>query len=93
MPKESKGFRVKTGFASLFDLPRDILLNLPRITVIGNLQIILENHRGLVEYSDERIRINLEGKELTVTGSGLTIGAVSEAEIMIEGNIEGLHFR
>ena len=33
-------------------------MDLPRITLIGNLQLFVENHKGIIEYSDSRIRIN-----------------------------------
>lgn len=85
--------KIKGGIARAFELPRDILLDLPRITVIGALQLCIENHRGIIEYTGEKIRINLSGQELAVSGANLAISSITEEEIMIEGTIESLLFR
>ena len=34
--------------AEKFDLPKDVVLNLPKITIIGNNEIIIENHKGII---------------------------------------------
>ena len=30
------------------NLPRDIMLNIPKISIIGNNEITIENHKGIV---------------------------------------------
>jgi len=92
MAHGSGGRKLKSGIARAFELPRDILLDLPRLTLIGALQLCVENHRGIIEYTGEKIRINLSGQELTVTGANLAIGSITEGEIIIEGTIESLLF-
>jgi sporulation protein YqfC len=51
--KKEKAKRIEGSLADFFELPRDIVLDLSRLTLIGNRQIYLENHKGIVEY-DER---------------------------------------
>ena len=40
------------GVAELFDLPVDVVAGLPRLELIGNRQLYLERHTGLLAYSD-----------------------------------------
>ena len=46
------------GVAELFDLPVDVVAGLPRLELIGNRQLYLERHTGLLAYSDTQIDAN-----------------------------------
>lgn len=39
---------LRSELADFFELPKDILLDLPRLTLLGNLRLVIENHRGLI---------------------------------------------
>ncbi|OWZ83059.1 sporulation protein YqfC [Natranaerobius trueperi] len=87
-----KKHNLKAMFTDFFDLPKDIVLNLPRIIIIGDTQFYVENHRGVSEYSENKIRIKISGGEISVTGSSLVLRNIFEEEILIEGNIENIEF-
>ena len=42
---------VKQKFSNYLDIPKDVILDLPKITVIGDIQLYVENHRGIIEYT------------------------------------------
>ncbi len=90
---ESAGRRSVERVADLLELPRDVVLDLPRLTLVGKLQLTVENHRGLVEYTPERVRIAVHEGEIVVTGRGLAIGSVYRDEMIIGGRIDGLELR
>ena len=48
-------------------LPKDVVLGLPILTVTGTSEFVLENHRGILEYTEEKIRILT--RQMKVTGS------------------------
>lgn len=75
---------------SLFDLPGDVVLDVARIILIGDLELAVENHRGLVEYTPQRVVIAIPGGRLVVVGGGLTIGSITSEEITLTGRITGL---
>ncbi len=79
--------RFRSVLAETFELPKEILFDLPRVTLIGNLQLYIQNHRGIVEYTDEVIKISINGGELIIKGDNLVIKNVFSDEIFIEGNI------
>ncbi len=89
--REEQNFRKM--FTEVFDLPRDLVLNLPRIIIIGNTQFYVENHKGISEYSEGRIRIKITGGELCVSGLDLLVKNVYTDEILIEGKIDQIDFR
>lgn len=88
-PRERLARRV----ADLFELPKDIILDLPTVTLVGNLQCIVENHRGIIEYLPERVRINTARGEVVVTGRDLAIGSISQDDLVVEGRLSGFSFQ
>jgi sporulation protein YqfC len=45
---ESKSIKTKETIAEKLDLPRDVMLNIPKITITGSNEIIVENHKGFI---------------------------------------------
>ncbi len=91
-PVEAKSEIIKKGIADLLELPRDIVLDLPKITLVGNLQLYIENHKGIIEYSTGLIRINTKSGILVVTGSDLSIRTIVIEEIIVAGRIDKVEF-
>lgn len=76
--------------AQLLDMPHDVVYDLPRLTLIGDRQLYIENHRGVVHFSNERLRLALSKGELEVTGSSLVIRTIWTEEVFIEGEITNI---
>lgn len=93
--KESKEERKKwrENMADFFELPKEIFLNLPRITLIGNLQLYLENFGGIIEYSDEILRLKIKNGEVVIRGRELAIKNFFGEEIYVEGDIKSIEYR
>lgn len=83
---------IKESISELLELPKDIILDLPRITLVGNLQLYIENHRGLIEYSNQRIRIYTKNGIMRIMGKNLVIKTVIREEIIVVGLIEHIEF-
>lgn len=77
---------------SIFDLPGDVVLDLARVTLIGDVQMAIENHRGLVEYGPDRMVVSVPRGCLQITGADLVIGSITPEEIILQGRIHGLQF-
>lgn len=84
--------RVKTWVWNKMDLPADVAMDLPRITMIGKLHIYIENHRGLLTFSDNEFRILLKHGQLMIKGDSFVIKILMPEEILLEGNIEQVLF-
>lgn len=82
--------KFKSAFANVLEVPADIALNLPRITMIGNLQLNIENHKGIVEYTEKKIRVIVTRGCLEIIGENLVLRNVKQDEIMINGEIQHL---
>lgn len=78
--------------ADLLDLPKDVVLDLPRVVAVGHLQVLVQNHRGLVEYTPERVVAALAVGRLVVSGEELRIGQVTAEELTVTGQIRAIEF-
>ena len=81
---------VKQNISEALELPIDIMMDLPRLTVIGNIEIGLLNHKGIIEYTNEVIRINTKSGVFKITGKDLEIKTILSEEIIITGLIENI---
>lgn len=82
----------KQAAAEALDLPKDVVLNLPKITVIGETDVVVENFCGVLEYTADCIRLNLRQSILTVRGSGLDIRSITDEDVGITGRITAIEF-
>jgi sporulation protein YqfC len=88
--------RKKGGFkeviADFFELPQEIILDLPRITLVGNMQLYIENHRGVISYNQNEVRLSVNKGEVIIRGEGLQIENLLEEELLIKGMLESLSY-
>lgn len=85
--------RLGQRLSELLDLPKDIFLDLPRISVIGDLQLVVENHRGLLQYDPDRVVVGMNQGRLVIRGSDLGIGSVNGDAMIITGQLLAIEFR
>ncbi|MBD0379108.1 MULTISPECIES: sporulation protein YqfC [Paenibacillus] len=78
--------------AKILDLPQDVVQDLPRITMIGNVQLYVENHRGVLHFSSEILKLELTKGKLEVYGKQLVIRAILSEEVFIEGLIDDVKY-
>ncbi len=73
-----------------FDLPADTAAGAPKITVTGRGRVVIENHRGLLEYSDTFIEAGAGRFHVRVRGEGLLLRAMDSEVLIISGTIFGV---
>ncbi len=92
MPKKPRPDRLEQILGDMLELPKDLVLDLPRLVVIGQRELYLENHKGIIEYGDSCIKINLSRGLLEIEGEGLEIKLIMPDEVTITGLINCLRF-
>lgn len=84
--------KLKQQMSDLLELPGDVMMDFPRIVMLGRAQMVVENHRGITKYNSEMISISISGGEIVVKGSDLKLRNVLPEEICVEGRIKSLAF-
>ena len=96
------GFLERT--AEVFDLPADALAGLPKLELVGDRELWVENHRGILSYGGEEIAVNAEKAVVRIHGRGLELVSMSRpntdrlflvapgetAELVVSREVKGL---
>lgn len=81
------------SLADFFEMPKELICNLPRITLIGDVQMLLENYGGIIEYNDKLLRLKVREGEVVVKGKNFKIKNFLSDELLIEGKITSVEYR
>ncbi len=63
-----------------------------RVTLTGNSEVWIENYRGILEYTGERILLQAKACKLCLEGSRLSIDYYTNEDMKISGNIRTLQY-
>ena len=69
------------------DLPEESLTGAPRITISGGGRVLVEGHRGLLEYAEDRIAAAGAGCRILIKGEGLGLVSMSRDEMVVSGRL------
>ncbi|GLB58250.1 sporulation protein YqfC [Cytobacillus sp. NCCP-133] len=86
------GHIVRSWMTKNMELPQDVMMDLPRITMIGQIHIYIENHRGLLAFSDKELRLLLKQGQLLIKGKAFVIKTILPEEILLEGKIDSVTY-
>lgn len=79
---------IKYSVSEALELPKDVMLDLPRIIMLGNIQLNVSNHRGIIEYTQEALRINSNAGVIKIMGKDMELKTILSEEIIVVGTIE-----
>ena len=77
---------------SMLDLPMEVMQNLPKVTMVAGQRVVVENHRGLMDYDDNQITINGAKISVRILGDKLLIRAMNASEMLVVGTIFSVEF-
>ena len=84
--------KVKEKMANALSLPKEIALDLPIVSAIGQGEITIENYKSLLEFTDTKIRIRTKASTIIIEGQSLTLQQITSENLLITGQIAGILF-
>lgn len=72
------------------DLPMEVGTNIPKITMMGFDEIIIENYKGILEYEEFFIRVSTYIGNININGFELSINQITDEALSITGKIENV---
>ena len=78
--------------AQELDVPLDAMTLLPRIECIGDRELTVEGHRGILEYGETCIRLSGGSIVLNIQGQGLELTGMTPTRARVSGAIKKLCF-
>ena len=72
------------------DLPADIVAGTIKVALTGTEQVLVENHRGILAYTDGLVEVNGRGVLLRIRGEKLLLRAMDGEMLLVTGKIFGV---
>ena len=82
---EEKIFKARENIASHLDLPRDVLFNIPKINILGDNEITIENHKGIILFEEDQIKVNSNVGLISIFGKNFEILFIGGNTLTISG--------
>ncbi len=70
-----------------FDLPAELVPGVPKLTLSGGSEVLIENHEGLKSYSRDLIEVRGRNMLMQIRGEDLELSAMTKMELVISGII------
>lgn len=87
MKKARKG---KNKIGKILEMPKEVYTNLPKLTVIGFEEMVIENYKSILEYEEFFVRVNTHMGVLSINGFNLNLEKMTNDDIKITGTIESI---
>lgn len=83
---------IKSRISETFELPKETILDVPNIRITGDNEVFIENHKGIVEYTNETLRMASSIGIIKISGFDLHIKEINEEDIIVNGIIDFVEF-
>ena len=83
---------VKSRINRVLEVPDEVALTVPKITILKFEQMLIENYKGILEYQDFFIRVKTGIGIINVNGFNLSLEEMTTDDIVVNGKIESVDF-
>lgn len=87
LKKNSPIQALKVNLTAALELPEEVMLNLPLITITGKNNMLIENYKNIIEYSQKKIRVSTSAGIISIDGTMLLLKELTKDSIIITGTI------
>lgn len=77
--------KVKSNIVESLELPKDLMYGAVIVTVTGKTEVLIENYKGIIEYTCEKIRLQTKHCQVEIRGKRLLIEYYTNDEMKITG--------
>lgn len=80
----------KRKLEKMLELPQEVYSNIPKLTIVGFDEIILENYKGILEYEEFFASISTYIGVVNINGYNINLEKMTNDDIKITGKIESI---
>lgn len=77
-------------FDKILELPQEVCSNIPKISITGFNEMIIENFKGILEYEEFFVRINTYIGIININGYNLNLENMTNDDLKVTGKIESI---
>lgn len=79
-------------FDKLFEMPEELVSDIPKITILGFDRMLIENYKCILEYQDVFVRVKMKKGLININGYNLLMNEMTKDDLIITGKIESVDF-
>ena len=80
----------KKRLDKILEIPQEVYTNVPKITITGFNELILENYKGILEYEEFFASISTYIGVVNINGNNINLEKMTNDDIKITGKIESV---
>ncbi|NLM11423.1 MAG: sporulation protein YqfC [Clostridiaceae bacterium] len=90
--RKKEAVTVREKVAKMLEIPEEVVSDRPKITTVGRKEVFVENYRGIIEFTNEIVRINSNYGIITISGKNMKIREITNEDIIIIGDIDNIDY-
>lgn len=83
---------VKSRISKALEVPEEVSLEVPKLTILKFEQVLIENYKGILEYQDFFVRIQTYIGIININGYQLSLEEMTIDDLIVKGKIESIDF-
>ncbi len=87
-----KDKNIKSRIDRVLEVPDEVSLTVPKVTILKFEQMLIENYKGILEYQDFFVRVKTGIGIINVNGFNLSLEEMTTDDIIVKGKIESVDF-
>lgn len=82
--------KMRSLFTDILELPEEISLDLPKIVLLGNQRLSVENHKGIISYGKNEVKLRVNDGYLVALGNNFVLKGINQTDLFLQGEILNL---
>ena len=82
----------KARINKVLEVPDEVALKIPKLTILKFEEILIENYKGILEYQDFFVRIQTYIGIININGFQLSLEEMTTDDLLVRGKIESVDF-
>ena len=83
---------VKDRISKALEVPEEVSLRVPKLTILKFEELLIENYKGILEYQDFFVRIQTYIGIININGYQLSLEEMTVDDLLVKGKIESIDF-
>lgn len=84
--------KVRNRINKALEVPDEVSLKVPKLTILKFEEVLIENYKGILEYQDFFIRIQTHIGIININGFKLSLEEMTIDDVIVKGKIESIDF-
>ena len=80
----------KNRMDRMLEIPKEVYSNIPKLSVTGFEEMVIENYKGILEYEEFFVRISTHIGIININGYNLNLETMTNDDIKVTGKIESI---